>query len=293
VVDLGPYDVLLSVAALGSMGRAAAAHGVSQAAVSARIRTLEGALGVTLLERSPRGTRLTRTGALVADWARVAVEAADALDAGVTSLRAEQAARLRVAASLTVAEYLLPRWLVALRAELPETSVSLTSRNSTDVAADVVAGDADLGFVEGPTVPDDLDSQVVARDRLTLVVAPDHPWASRRRGIEAARLRTTPLVAREHGSGTLAFLEQAVGELAEPALQLASTTAIKGAVAAGQGPAVLSSLAVVGELATGTLVAVGVAGADLDRRLRAVWPRGRPPTGPAAALVALAARPVR
>ncbi|MCD2191099.1 LysR family transcriptional regulator [Actinomycetospora soli] len=290
VVDLGPYDVLLSVAELGSMGRAAERHGVTQAAVSARIRSLEGALGVTLLERSPRGTRLTPHGALVADWARVAVDAAEALDAGVTSIRSEQAARLRVAASLTVAEYLLPRWLVALRTEHPETSVSLSSRNSTDVAADVLAGAADLGFVEGPAVSDDLDAQVVARDRLTLVVAPGHAWASRRRGIDAERLRATPLVAREHGSGTRAFLEHAVGALARPALELASTTAIKGAVAAGVAPAVLSSLVVAGELAVGTLVAVPVVGVDLDRRLVAVWPRGRPLAGPAAELVGLATR---
>lgn len=293
MVDLGPFDVLLSIAALGSMGRAATAHGVSQAAVSARIRSLEGALGLTLLERSPRGTRLTPTGALVADWARVAVDAAESLDAGVASLRAEQTARLRVAASLTVSEYLMPRWLVALREALPETSVSLTSRNSTEVVADVVAGHADVGFVEGPEVPDDLDSRVVARDRLTLVVAPDHRWASRRRGIEAEQLRATPLVAREHGSGTRAVLVRAVGELAEPALQLASTAAIKGAVVAGQGPAVLSSLAVAGEVTAGTLVAVKINGAKLDRELRAVWPRGRPLTGPAEALVLLAARPVR
>ncbi|MEJ2867192.1 LysR family transcriptional regulator [Actinomycetospora sp. OC33-EN08] len=290
VVDLGPYDVLLSVAALGSMGRAATAHGVSQAAVSARIRALEGALGVTLLERSPRGTRLTATGALVADWARVAVDAAEALEAGVASLRAEQASRLRVAASLTVAEYLLPRWLVALRSELPGTSVSLTSHNSTDVADDVLADRADVGFVEGPAVPDELDAQVVARDRLTLVVAPGHPWARRRRGVDAARLAATPLVSREQGSGTRSFLERALGELAEPVLELSSTTAIKAAVADDMAPAVLSSLAVAAELAAGTLVAVPVTGASLDRRLAAVWPRGRPLAGPAAELVRLASR---
>jgi len=109
VADLGPYDLLLSIAERGSMGRAAAAHGVSQAAVSARVRTLEAALGVTLLERSPRGTTLTPAGALVVGWARSAVDAAEALEAGIASLRAEQSSRLRVAASLTVAEYLLPR----------------------------------------------------------------------------------------------------------------------------------------------------------------------------------------
>lgn len=272
------------------MGRAAAVHGVSQAAVSARIQSLEAALGLTLLERSPRGTRFTPTGALVAEWARAALDAAAALDAGVGALRAEQTERLPVAASLTIAEYLLPQWLVALRSELPGTSVSLSHRNSTDVAAAVLTGDAALGFLEGPTVPDDLDTQVVAHDHLTVVVAPDHPWATRRRGIAPARLAATPLVTREHGSGTRAHLEHALSTpLATPALELASTTAIKNATAAGIAPAVLSSLAVAGDLAAGTLVAVRVAGLDLRRSLRAVWPRGRPLTGPAAVLLRIAA----
>ena len=294
VADLGPYDVLLSVAALGSMGRAAAAHGVSQAAVSARIRSLEGALGVTLLERSPRGARLTASGALVADWARVAIDAAEALEEGVAALRIERDSRLRVAASLTVAEYLLPRWLVSLRAELPGTTVALASHNSPDVVAAVLSGTADVGFVEGPDVPDALDAQVVARDHLTLVVAPSHAWAGRR-GVDAARLAGTPLVARESGSGTREFLEDALrdaglGPLADPVLELSSTTAIKNSAADGLAPAVLSSLAVAPELAVGTLVAVPVRGLELRRDLSAVWARGRPLAGPAGDLVRLAAR---
>ncbi|GLZ49733.1 transcriptional regulator [Actinomycetospora sp. NBRC 106375] len=289
VADLASYDVVLSVAELGSMGRAAAAHGVSQAAVSARVRALEGALGFTLFERSPQGTRLTEAGGLVADWARSAIDAAWAMEEGVAALRAEHTGRLRVAASLTVAEYLLPRWLVSLRSELPDTSVALSTRNSTDVADDVRSGAADVGFVEGPEIRDDLDGQVVARDRLTLVVSPGHPWA-RRHGIDAARLAGTALVTREAGSGTREFLERAlrsagVETIAHPVLELASTTAIKGAVADGVAPAVLSSLAVAGDLAAGTLVTVPVRKLSLDRRLTAIWPRGRPPDGAAAALL--------
>ena len=294
VADLAPYDLVLSVAELGSMGRAAEAHGVSQAAVSSRVRALEAELGVTLLERSTRGTRLTAAGSLVADWARSAIDAAWAMEEGVSALRSRQDARLRIAASLTVAEYLLPRWLVALRTARPDTSVSLATHNSSDVRADVVSGAVDLGFVEGPEIGDDLDAQVVARDRLTVVVAPDHPWA-RRRGLAAARLADTALVARESGSGTRDFLEQALagagaGALAAPVLELSSTTAIKNAAADGVAPAVLSSLAVTGEIALGTLVAVPVRGLSLERRLSAVWPRGRPLTGPARELVDLACR---
>src|SRR5579875_2540746 len=99
VSELAPFELLLSVAALGSVGAAARAHGMSQPAASARMSRLERQLGLRLLERGPSGSRLTEHGALVAGWARVAVDAAAALDAGVTSLGRAAQAVLPVAAS--------------------------------------------------------------------------------------------------------------------------------------------------------------------------------------------------
>jgi DNA-binding transcriptional LysR family regulator len=75
---------------------------------------------VALIERSPHGSRLTARGELVAGWTQAAVDAAAALDAGITSLRQRNDAMVRVAASMTVAEYLLPGWLTALRGRYPE-----------------------------------------------------------------------------------------------------------------------------------------------------------------------------
>ncbi|MFJ8582745.1 LysR family transcriptional regulator [Micromonospora sp. NPDC093277] len=296
VTDLTSLDLLLSVARLGSIGQAAAEHRVSQPAASARLRHLERRLGLTLLHRTPRGTVLTPTGALVADWARGVVEAADSLAAAVQTLRISHESRLTVAASQTVAEYLLPAWLVALRARHPDLAVTLQAVNSAEVTARLLAGNADLGFVEGPDLPPGLDADTIAADRLTVVVAPAHPWARRRRGIAPAELAATPLVSREAGSGTRRVLEAALREhdidvLAAPLLELSSTTAIKHAVAAGSGPAVLSSLAVSTELAAGTLAAVPVTGLNLHRRLRAAWPAGRQLTGPARDLYAIAGRP--
>src|SRR5271165_6155111 len=69
VSDLTGFDLLLSVTRTGSIGRAAAEHGISQPAASARMRLLEAQLGLALIERSPRGSRLTSAGALVAGWA--------------------------------------------------------------------------------------------------------------------------------------------------------------------------------------------------------------------------------
>jgi DNA-binding transcriptional LysR family regulator len=295
VSDLTGFDLLLSVARLGSVGRAAQAHRVSQPAASARLRRLERTLGLTLLHRGPRGSTLTAHGALVADWARAALDAAAALAEGVGTLRSAAEGRLLIAASQTVAEYLLPGWLVALRGGHPTLTVALQAANSADVAGRVLDGQADLGFVEGPDLPAGLHAAQVAADRLIAVVAPGHAWARRRRGVTAVELASTPLVAREALSGTRRALEAALrahglDTLAPPLLELSSTTAIKHAVAAGSGPAVLSSLAVTTELASGTLVEVAVPGVRLERSLRAVWPAGHQLTGPAQDLYLIARR---
>ncbi|MFF2951174.1 LysR family transcriptional regulator [Kitasatospora sp. NPDC057965] len=294
VPELGALELLLAVARLGSVGRAAAELGVSQPTASARIKGMERQIGVPLLERSPRGSRPTEAGRLVVEWARQVVEAAQALDAGIDALRERRDARLTVVASLTVAEYLMPGWLLALHAVSPGLAVTLRTANSADVAGHVLAGDADLGFVEGPLPPAGLAGAVVAADRLVVVVAPDHPWARRRSPLSGRELAATPLVLREPGSGTREVLEMALapfGGTTTPRLELASSTALKAAAMTGAGPVCLSELAVVEELATRRLVAVGLAEElDLRRPLRAVWPAGQRPTGPARELLALTRR---
>jgi DNA-binding transcriptional LysR family regulator len=294
VSDLTSFDLLLSVAKLGSIGRAAAAHQMSQPAASARLRQLEHHLGVRLLEREARGARLTAVGELVASWAQPVVDRAADLEAGIAALRVDRQTHLRIAASLTVAEYLLPRWLIALRAADPDTVTALSCGNSAEVARQVLAGEAEIGFIEGPKVPGGVQAREVARDELAVVVAPSHEWARRRR-VRGAQLATTPLISRESGSGTRLAWEKAVREqldvdLATPILEVSSTTAIKAAVMGGIGPAVLSVRAVTAELTAGTLVRLAVPGLDLTRRLRAIWPAGHDLQGPARDLLTITLR---
>ncbi|WP_225098263.1 LysR family transcriptional regulator [Streptomyces sp. CoH27] len=287
VPDLAALELLLAVARLGSLGAAAREVGITQPAASSRIRSMERQLGVALVDRSPRGSRLTDAGALVTDWARRVVEAAAAFDAGARALRDRRDSRLRVAASMTIAEYLLPGWLLALHAERPDTAVSLLAGNSTKVAELLLSGEADLGFVEGLNVPTGLDSTVIARDRLIVVTAPGHPWARRRRPLTAQELAATPLILRERGSGTRQVLDAALGGLARPLIELSSTTAVKASAVSGAGPSVLSELAVGEELAMRRLVSIPVEGVSLRRDLRAVWPTGHRPAGPARELLSL------
>ncbi len=139
-------------------------------------------------------------------------------------------------------------------------------------------------------MPPGLDGTVIGHDRLLVVAAPGHPWTRRRKPVPLRELAATGLVLREPGSGTRQVLDAALaahGGLGPPLLELASTTAVKAAAVSGAGPAVLSELAVREELAARRLIEVVVEGPGLSRALRAVWPRGARPAGPARQLLAL------
>jgi len=291
VPELGALELLLDVVATGSIGAAGRRHGISQQAASARLRTMERQVGVAVLDRQARGSRLTEAGTAFAAWAARVVEAAADLDAGLAALRHEGAARLRVAASMTIAEHLVPGWLAALRRQGDGPQITLTATNSAAVADLVRTGEVDLGLVEGPDPLTDLAQVVVGTDQLVLVVAPDHPWSRRRRPVDAGLLARTPLVTREPGSGTRTALERALGASGPPpVLELSTATAVRESVRAGLGPAVLSRLTVAGDLRERRLLEVAVAGVDLIRQLRAVWvgPAGRPLAGAARELVVVA-----
>src|SRR5580693_3689858 len=286
VPDLAALEVLLSVARTGSLGRAAQEAGVSQQAVSARIRAMEAQTGVTLVQRTARGSALTADGAVIAQWAARVLDVAGELDAEIAVLRKDLRRRLR------------PAWLVSYRAAArnaggSDVEIVLTAANTDGVIAHVTDGASDLGFIESPGAPRSLRSRVIGHDRLVVVVPPGHPWARRSRPVSAAELAATPLVSREGGSGTsqtlTAALAAAVGaEVAQapPALSVSTTAAARAAVLAGAGPAAITQLAVADDLAAGRLTRIEIPGLDLNRALRAIWNgSASPPAGPARDLV--------
>ena len=292
--DLLALELLVAVAETGSLGQAAERFSISQPSASERMRTLERRLGVQLLYRSTAGSRLTPAGLVVTDWARDLLDRARAFTEGVAALKSEQAGRLRIAASLTLAEHLVPGWLTALRLNQPGLHVGLHVMNSSHVVEAMRRDDADLGFIETPSVPHDLRSATVGRDRLVVVTAPDHPWASRRTPLSGPVLSAAPLLLREAGSGTRETLKQALhtyGGPAEPALELGATAPLRSAAVGGAAPAVLSRLAVADDLTAGRLVEIPVdeeLRPRLARVLRAVWPARRDLSAPAMSLLTIA-----
>lgn len=290
--ELRSFEVLLAIARTGSLGAAGRELGMTQQTVSTRLVTLENLTGVPLVLRSKRGSRLSPAGAVIAEWAEQLVGVAERLDASIATMRQESRHRIKVAASLTVAEQLMPRWLVSLQVEAHQSGtaapdVILTAMNSDQVVHAVADGGADLGFVESSRAPKGLRSKIITYDELIVVVLPNHKWARRTQPISAEEIRQTPLVLRESGSGTRDFFVAAMrarlGEeidIAEPVLELSSVTAIRAAVLAGAGPTVISSLSAADDLERGRLRAVPVADIDLKRQIRAVWSgASTPPAG--------------
>ena len=290
--DLASFEVFLAIAETGSLGRAGRELGLTQQAVSRRLASMEAQVGVTLAVRTTRGSQLTPAGVIVAEWATRLLEVAGEVDAGMSSLRKEGREKIRVAASQTISEQLMPHWLVSLQAAgarrggaVPQ--VILTATNSEHAIASVRDGDADLGFVENPGPPKGLGSCVVGHDELVIVVPPAHKWARRPGAVTARELAETPLVAREPHSGIrdslTAALCHALGDgmrQAPPVLELTSAAAMRAAVLAGAGPAAMSKLAVADDLAVGRLRAVHIPELDLRRQFRAIWVGGRtPPAG--------------
>ncbi len=234
IPDLAGIELLEAVARHGSMSAAAVELGLSQQAVSLRIRAMERQVGVPLLIRSRRGCELTRAGRLLNEWSASLLADARQLAAGIATLRTDRQAHLRVAASLTIAEHLLPGWLLALhelqaRTKQTPTDVELVAVNTDSVLARVRSGQSDFGFIEGPYEPAGLHARIVARDELIVVVAPDHPWARRRTPVPVALLSRTPMIRREPGSGSRQAFDDALvaalpegAPLAPPALEVST-----------------------------------------------------------------------
>lgn len=263
-MTLDQLRVFVTVAEQLHVTRAAAALNMTQSAASAAIQALEARLRTRLFDRVGRGIELTAAGKVLLPEAKAILVQVDRAERALAEMETLDRGRLAVAASQTIAGYWLPRHIARFRARHPGVAVTLAVGNTAEVARAVVAGDADLGFVEGDVEDPLLVGAAVATDELVPVVAAAHPWA-RRVGLGMDDLQKLDWVLRERGSGTRQVFEDAVrASGGDPAalpvvLELPSNEAVRSAVEAGAGATVISRLVVEAALAAGTLVILPLA----------------------------------
>jgi DNA-binding transcriptional LysR family regulator len=270
--------------------RAAEALGLTQSAVSSAIAALEERTAVRLFHRVGRRVELTPEGDAFLAEARHVLRAARHAEETLEDFAGLRRGHLTVMASQTTAGYWLPPLLYRFRQSHPGIRVSLSIGNTTQVAAAVAAGEAELGFVEGEVNQPLLDSRPVADDRLVLVVGGEHIWAADL-ALGADELRRLPWVLREPGSGTRAATEALLATRGlnlshvPQMLELPSNESVRAAVEAGAGASVLSMLVVGTALKAGLLQAAACA--LPGRRFSLLWHRERTPSRAAIAFTTL------
>jgi len=268
--------IFLAVAEEGSVSRGADRLCISQPAVSKQLAVLEASLKTRLFDRLPKGVRLTDAGHLLLGYARRLSALEREAERAMGELQGLTRGSLTLGASLTVGAYLVPELLAEYSRRHPHIALTLTVANTETIQGMLRDGRLDLALTEGFAEDPDLDAAVFAHDELVAIAPPGHPLLVGG-PVPAARLLQQPLILREPGSGTRAVLERALAALgltARPLMSLGSTEAIKRAVAAGLGLAVVSRLAVGLELETGRLALLPLSGLALHRPLHRLSRRG-------------------
>lgn len=268
-VSLRQLEVFVATARAGSTRSAAERVARSQSAASAAIAELEAMLGVLLFDRVRRRLLLNENGRALLPKAASLLDHAAELEHLFTGAHA---APLRVAASLTIGEVLLPDIVARWRLSHSNSPVHIVVANSSEVVGAVAAFDVDVGFIEGPQTHPDLSVRPWLTDEMVVVAAPGHPLALDRRA-SFDQLRAQTWAVREPGSGTREasdrWLLEQLGSI-EIGFELGSTETLKRLVATGAAVGCLSRHAVAAALAEGSLVELRTGLPPLRRRLAIV-----------------------
>jgi DNA-binding transcriptional LysR family regulator len=253
MLDVKRMRVLREVATQSSFSAAAQKLGYTQSAVSQQIAALEREAGVTLIERNPRGIRLTDAGeALVRHADKILARLADA-EAELEAIAGLKGGRLRLASFPTAGATLMPRAIAEFSKRHPAVELSLTEAEPVDSLPRLKAGELDLVLVDdSPNLhsdDDDVDFIHLLDDPLYLALRPDHPLASRRR-IKLEDLAAEPWIqGTQVCSCSRQLMSAAENAGFEPRVVYESDDfgVVQGLVAAGVAVALVPRLALVSE----------------------------------------------
>ena len=254
-------QVFHAVARLLSFTKAAEVLHMTQPAVTFQIRQLEEQFDTRLFDRAHNRVSLTEAGHVAFEFSESIFEKYSEMENAIREVTGSISGSLTLGASTTIAEYMLPALLGDFNTKNPEVLLRLRVSNTEGIVSMVENNVIDLGVVEGPVTNKNLMVEVCRKDNLVVVVPPDHELA-KLKSVSVKKMLEYPFICREEGSGTREVIAehlraQGVGKHSLKAcLELGSPEAIKGAIQAGMGISVLSSVSLDKEIKLGTLKTV-------------------------------------
>lgn len=272
-------QVFHAVAKQMSFTKAAEVLFMTQPAVTFQIKQLEEHFSTRLFERGHGRISLTPAGELVLEYAERVLALSAEMETRVKELTGRLSGPLLIGASMTIAEFLLPRVLGEFKASHPDVEPRLTVGNSETIEGRVAEHTLDVGLVEAPSHAAALLTETCCEDELNVVVAPGHPLAGCK-PVTPKQLVGQAYVSREPGSGTREFTDLYFRKAGiDPSslstvMELGSPEAIKGVVGTGLGFAILSQITVAKDEKLGELVVLPLS-PRLTRALSVVYPKER------------------
>lgn len=283
-LNLMQIRAFIAVIDTGGFQEAARWLDCSQPTVTQLVRKLETQLAVQLIIRHRGAPVATRHGDLFLPHARRLLRAEERAVASIT------ARTLMVGASGNVGTYLLPPLLRSFR-DSADIDTDLVIAPNPEISDRIESGDIDIAVLEWWDGRAGFIARPWRRERMVVIVPPDHIWAAQDE-IPRDWLLDTPMIGGEPGSGTGRLLQEAYGKDADHirvSMNLGSTAAVKEAVKAGLGISIVLRSTVMEDVQAGTLRAIDLAGAAIEKELMIVLPENVPDNAPSARFQALLA----
>ncbi len=276
-VDIRQLQVFMAVWETGSFSHAAQRVHLTQPTVSGHIRSLEDQVGTRLFDRNGRDVTPTKAGELLYPYARQILRLQTQATREISLFLGKEKGSLEIGGSNIPGQYILPVLVGHFKKNHPDIQLMLRIGDTASITAAVASGELELGIVGAVLQRKALSFKACFEDEMVLVVPPGHPLA-RKQEIPLADLKDEPFIVRERGSGTRFATEcalEATGELGLHGLkiiaEMGSTEAIRQAVKAGLGCAIVSRRAVEDDLEHGLLFSPALKGVDLHRQFYLVW----------------------
>lgn len=267
-ITLKQLEVFIAVAQSGNVTRASESLNITQSATSMSLSDFETQLGRKLFDRIGKRLQLNDSGRLLLPKALDAIARVSEIES-IASSDAALIGQLRIGASLTIGNYMLPGMIGSFMQHHPGAQVTLDVANTRHVIQALEQFQIDVGFIEGFCHQPDIEVIPWCRDELVIFAAPSHPLASAR-NITADDLASADWILREPGSGTREIFDNAIlGRISRLNLlmEFGHTEAIKRAVETGIGIGCASRRTLEDALAAGSVVVLPTPFLNLEREL--------------------------
>ena len=262
--------VFLSVAKRLNFTKAAEELGITQPAVSKHIQEIERFYKIKLFDRAGSKIRLTPAGIIMVEYAEQIFETYRQLSFKFSTLNERAEGNLRIGASTTIANYVLPAIIAAFKTKYPDVGISLMVENTEKIENALEENQLDCAIVEGSTRNRNLKYSEFLEDEIVLTANANHPMAKLDK-IDSNQLKKIPLLMRESGSGTLQVIGKALKDAGYKVedlkieMQLGSTEGIKNYLSNSSCMAFLSVYSVMKELKDKQLSIIDVHGLSINR----------------------------